>query len=97
MENLILNNKNKLKLDDLLITYYKDYHNKLLFNLIDSNYLKKVRIYSYLTTIRRITNYNSLIFKINNNKFVDVKDYVKKIVFYYVNYYIKFIGLYKKE
>jgi hypothetical protein len=97
MKKLKINDNDKSKLIDLLIQYYKDYHNKSLFDSIDDYYLKKVRIYSYLTTIRRITNYNCLIFRVNNNKFSDVRDdvkeYVKKFVYYYVDYYLKFIGL----
>ena len=97
MSKLKINNNDKLKLIDLLIQYYKDYQNKSLFESFDDYYLKKIRIFSYLTTIRRITNYNCLIFRINNNKFADVKDdvkdYVKKFVYYYVDYYLKFIGL----
>jgi hypothetical protein len=97
MRKLKITNNEKTKLIDLLIEYYKDYQTKSLFESIDNYYLKKVRIYSYLTTIRRITNYNCLIFRVNNNKFSDVKndvkEYVKKFVYYYVDYYIKLIGL----
>jgi len=97
MSKLKINANDKSKLINLLIQYYKNYHTKTLFESYDDYYLGKIRTYSYLTIIRRITNYNSLIFRINNNKFADVKEdvkeYVKKFVYYYVDYYLKFIGL----
>jgi hypothetical protein len=99
MRKLKINNGDKKKLLDILYDYYKNYQNKSLFESYNENYLKKIRVFSYLTTIRRITNYNCLIFRINNNKFSDVRDdvkqYVKKFVDYYVDYYLKFIGIEK--
>lgn len=89
----------KNKLVEILINYYKDYDKKLLFNNFDVDFLDRISEYTRLTILRRITNYNSLIFRINNIDYTDkhneIKEYVKKFVYYYVDYYTKYLKLTK--
>jgi len=68
-----------------------------LFDSFEDEYLKQIKTYAKLAIMRRITNYNSLIFRTNNynfaNKHDSIKKYIKKFVMYYVDYYIKYINL----
>ena len=97
MEKLKINNDDKKKLVKILLDYYKNYDNSLLFDNFDLDFLSKISEYTKLTILRRITNYNSLIFRLNNidytDKSDDIKEYVRKFVYYYVDYYIKYLSL----
>jgi len=81
---------------DTLIQYI-DKKNSFVLDKLDDKFKSRIIIHHQLLTMRRITSYNQLIFRLFNNEYSqqhpEVKVYVKHLVNYYVNYFLTYIGL----
>jgi 23S rRNA U2552 (ribose-2'-O)-methylase RlmE/FtsJ len=77
------------------------YVDNLDFNKYDEKFINRIENHHKLLTMRRIVNYNQLIFRFLNNKYIDdnpeTKLYVKNLADYYVDYFIKSFVKEKEE
>jgi hypothetical protein len=84
-----------------LLKYIDADDNEFIIDKFDEEFMDNIIKYHYLLTIRRITNYNMLLFRLYNAEYAiaskEVRMYVKHLTDYYVNYYIKYIELNELE
>uniref|UniRef100_A0A6C0BD69 Ribosomal RNA methyltransferase FtsJ domain-containing protein n=1 Tax=viral metagenome TaxID=1070528 RepID=A0A6C0BD69_9ZZZZ len=68
---------------------------KFIIDIFDKEFINNIQNYHRLLTMRRITNYNMLIFRQINSDYSNAVNYVKLVTDYYVNYFFEYIGLNK--
>lgn len=79
-----------------LLDYLKN-NDDFIINKFDEKFKEKIEKYHELLTMRRITNYNMLIFRQLNVKYATdndvVRKFVKHLTDYYTKYFITYVGL----
>jgi 23S rRNA U2552 (ribose-2'-O)-methylase RlmE/FtsJ len=92
--NFNYSNKNFNEVFNLLLDYLED-NKDFIIKKFDKEFIKNIQNYHKLLTMRRITNYNMLIFRQINADYSNCVSYVKRLTDYYADYFIEYIGLKK--
>jgi len=81
---------------DILLKYMES-GDGFILSKFDEKFTSRIVKHHQLLSMRRITNYNQLLFRFFNNNYADempeVKIYVKNLTEYYTNYFLTFVGL----
>ena len=72
---------------------YLENNEDFIIKKFDKEFIKNIQNYHKLLTMRRITNYNMLIFRQINADYSNCVSYVKRLTDYYADYFIEYIGL----
>ena len=82
---------------NLLLKYLEADSDTFILNMINEKFMKRVIVHHQLSTMRRITSYNSLLFRMANYEYVltepEIMLYVKQLTNYYTNYFMTYIGI----
>jgi len=79
---------------ELLLDYLEN-NNDFIIKEFDNEFIKNIKSYHKLLTMRRLTSYNMMIFRRINADYSNCVKYVKLFANYYANYFITYIGLNK--
>jgi 23S rRNA U2552 (ribose-2'-O)-methylase RlmE/FtsJ len=88
-------NENIEPIFDKLLNYLQN-NNGFIVDKFDNEFIDKIENYHSLLTMRRITNYNMLIYRAINHQYAgnnkDAIKFVKNLVDYYTKYFLIYIG-----
>jgi len=90
--NFNYSKKNFDEIFNSLLDYVENNEN-FIIKKFDKEYISNIKNYHKLLTMRRITNYNMLIFRQINADYSNCVNYVKRLTDYYADYFIEYIGL----
>lgn len=72
-----------------------DLNSSFIIDKFDSEFVENIKKYSDLLTMRRITNYNMVLFRRLNINYSKAIPYVQKVTDYYADYFLQYTGLNK--